>query len=246
MGSRRKREKRPEGPPPIQLPRLYDWQDEALVAWSQAGHRGIVEAVTGSGKTCVAMAALAQLYAKEKQFLQPLIVVPTVDLMNQWYRELLRAFPGRKIGRLGATHKDDFSTLCFACVAVVNSAVKRLLDLMGHCNGGKLKSFLIADECHHYTDAPVFQKIRKWPFDYVLGLSATIEPYDIGGLGKIVYSYGFSDARRHDLVPPFDLVNIAVDFTSPERDRYNDLSTYIGELFDVVGKRFAQEIKSRP
>src|SRR5690349_14375298 len=37
--------------------RLYAWQDEALRAWDAAGRRGIIQAVTGTGKTVVAIAA---------------------------------------------------------------------------------------------------------------------------------------------------------------------------------------------
>jgi hypothetical protein len=44
---------------------LYGWQHRALTAWQRAGFRGVIEAVTGAGKTRVAMAAVAmQLAAK--------------------------------------------------------------------------------------------------------------------------------------------------------------------------------------
>ena len=36
---------------------LYRWQLDALVSWLRCGRRGVVEAVTGSGKTDVAIAA---------------------------------------------------------------------------------------------------------------------------------------------------------------------------------------------
>jgi superfamily II DNA or RNA helicase len=37
---------------------LHDWQDEALDAWIEKDQKGIVEAVTGSGKTYLALAAI--------------------------------------------------------------------------------------------------------------------------------------------------------------------------------------------
>ena len=36
---------------------LYRWQLDALVSWLRCGRRGVIEAVTGSGKTDVAIAA---------------------------------------------------------------------------------------------------------------------------------------------------------------------------------------------
>ena len=41
------------------------------------------------------------------------------------------------------------------------------------------------------------------PFEWhsILGLSATIEPYNIEGMGSIVYTYSFKDAFRDHLVP---------------------------------------------
>src|SRR5208283_1158968 len=39
--------------------RLYAWQRDALVCWEAARHCGVVEAVTGSGKTMLGVAAAA-------------------------------------------------------------------------------------------------------------------------------------------------------------------------------------------
>src|SRR5665647_161225 len=69
---------------PIQL---HPWQSKALKTWHRAGRKGIIEAVTDSGKTYVAFGALEQLQAEDKR-LNTLIVVPTVPLMNQWIGKL--------------------------------------------------------------------------------------------------------------------------------------------------------------
>ena len=133
---------------------LLPWQTKALEIWHKAGRRGIIEAVTGSGKTFVAFGALEQLHAEDRR-LNTLIVVPTVPLMNQWVEKLSKIFPDRRVGRIGGGHTDDFSRFPFACVAVINSAVRKVEDLLGHTRNGLVKSFLIADECHHYIEAPV-------------------------------------------------------------------------------------------
>ena len=74
-------------------------QQEALNAWSLAQQRGFVSLPTGSGKTILAIMAMAQ--AKRST----LIVVPTIDLMNQWHDVLSKYF-STPIGRLGGGLKD--------------------------------------------------------------------------------------------------------------------------------------------
>ena len=41
--------------------RLYDWQEECLDRWFANNGRGIVQAVTGSGKTLLALTAANRL-----------------------------------------------------------------------------------------------------------------------------------------------------------------------------------------
>jgi len=227
---------------PIQL---HPWQSKALKTWQRAGRKGIIEAVTGSGKTYVAFGALEQLQAEDKR-LNTLIVVPTVPLMNQWISKLSQLFPDRRVGRIGGGFSDDFSKFPFACVAVINSAVRHVNDLLGHTLKGPVKSFLIADECHHYIDAPVFRRIRSFPFHYTLALSATIDPYEVDGLGKVICEYGFKEANLDNLVPKFDLVNTTVSLSPWEMADYTRLSTKIGEQIQLISEAFHYELQNVP
>ena len=68
-----------------QGPPLREWQREAFDAWRAAGHRGVVEAVTGTGKTAIGLVAAADAAARG---LRTLIIVPGRDLLDQWYKEL--------------------------------------------------------------------------------------------------------------------------------------------------------------
>ena len=73
----------------------YPHQSEALMAWKVSGRRGVVVLPTAAGKTY-----LAQL-AMQATPRSTLIVVPTLDLMHQWYAHLVAAFPDAEIGLLG-------------------------------------------------------------------------------------------------------------------------------------------------
>jgi superfamily II DNA or RNA helicase len=57
----------------------YRWQDKAIQKWIVSGKKGMIEAVTGSGKSHVGMEALAKLYSENKT-LSTLIIVPTIPL----------------------------------------------------------------------------------------------------------------------------------------------------------------------
>ena len=66
--------------------KLRAYQEEALKAWLRAGKRGVVVLPTGAGKTILALAAIAHVNAPA------IIVVPTIDLLDQWRENLAREF----------------------------------------------------------------------------------------------------------------------------------------------------------
>lgn len=67
---------------------LYPWQEDCLNKWFANHGRGMVQAVTGSGKTLLAMTAAKRLENKLTPDLRVKIVVPTGALMRQWARAL--------------------------------------------------------------------------------------------------------------------------------------------------------------
>ena len=73
-------------------PRAY--QREAIDAWQESGRRGVVILPTGAGKSFVAQLAI------EITGRSTLVVVPTLDLMNQWYDLLVSSFQA-EIGLIG-------------------------------------------------------------------------------------------------------------------------------------------------
>src|SRR6476646_1476125 len=97
---------------------LYRWQLDALVSWLRCGRRGVVEAVTGSGKTDVAIAAAADALRRGRFVL---VVVPSRVLMEQWHGWLTAALHGARIGRLGDSGKDNPSS-CDLLIATRHSA----------------------------------------------------------------------------------------------------------------------------
>lgn len=79
--------------------KLYKWQEECIKRWMANNGRGIVQAVTGSGKTLLALTAMEHMDRKINGKLHVKIVVPTSTLMRQWKQALLK--------HLSAAHSDS-------------------------------------------------------------------------------------------------------------------------------------------
>ena len=200
---------------------LYRWQAEALDAWRHRGCRGVVEAVTGTGKTMIGIAAAGEELARGGQVL---VLVPTRELQDQWTRELTARGPGHaRIGRLGAGHRDDLGS-CDIVVAVVNSA--RDADLRPRRPGG----LLVADECHRYgSDGN--QVALADGFARRLGLSATYARADEGHLtwldpyfGGTCFRMGYRRAISDGVIAPVTLALVGVEFSPVERADYEELT----------------------
>ena len=80
-------------------PELRPYQQAAVMAWQLAEKRGLVILPTGSGKTRVAVAAMATSGART------LCLVPTRALLTQWLAELSKLYAG-PIGCLGDGRQD--------------------------------------------------------------------------------------------------------------------------------------------
>ena len=111
--------------------KLRKYQKDALNKWLKT-KRGAVVMPTGAGKTIFAMKII------EKVNSSTFIVVPTLDLVNQWKKELKKAF-SIEIGEFTGTKKK----LKPIVVSTYNSAYINAAYL-----GNKFK-LLIFDEVHH-------------------------------------------------------------------------------------------------
>ncbi len=149
---------------------LRPYQREAL-ACIDGRSFGVLEAGTGSGKTVMALAAIAH----RKQ--PTLVVVHTKELLYQW-QERAADFLGCTSGLVGDGHFD----LQPFTVAIVNSARKRVRDLVKHFG------HLVVDECHRVPAALFTDVVSHFDCHYLLGLSATAFRSD-EGLTKLIYYF---------------------------------------------------------
>lgn len=188
-----------------ELPALRWYQDTALARWNAAGRRGVIALPTGSGKTMVALAAIAQLGVAT------LCLVPTRVLLDQWARALAAcwSFP---IGRLG----DGDHQIAPITVATYSSAVgwaPRIGDRFG---------FVVVDEAHHVGAWCPSEVLEMLVAPARLGLTATPPPP--GGaladrIGSVVYTLGVDDLAG-DALAHYEIVPVKVALSPSERLRY--------------------------
>ena len=217
-----------EREPPSRLRELglRPWQAEALAAWS-GPCRGVVEAVTGTGKTRLAVAAIGLVVGRGGR---ALVVVPTLELLEQWVRSLRQHLPGIRVGRLGGGHDDDLHG-SHVLVATPHSASAVPVDLPHGAVG-----LLVADEAHRYG-ASTWGGALHDVFRLRLALTATYERADDGirevlepYFGEVVYRYGFDRAVADGALAPFRIALAGVPLTPSERVEHEEADRRVRRL----------------
>jgi len=231
---------------------LFAWQKECLDIWFKNQGKGVVNVVTGAGKTILALGAIARLeyilLAEQAPALKIKIVVPKVFLANQWVKSLQDdlAVSRDDIGVYSGMHKDPPSRKYM--IYVVNSARTTLAQhiLDDYHQGSSL--LLIADECHHYC-SPENSRIFKFMAQisiqdqarhyYALGLSATPETAAFNetllpALGPEIYKYSFVEALNAHIISSFAIFNIKLSFTTNEKHQYLDLSEQLTSVQETL------------
>jgi superfamily II DNA or RNA helicase len=185
--------------------------------------RGLLVMPTGSGKTRVALSAMAATACRT------LCLVPTRALLQQWLGELSAAYSG-PIGCLG----DGQRAVEAVTVSTFESAY-RLMPTIGN-----RFDLLIVDEAHHFGVGVRDEALEMCLAPRRLGLTAT--PPDAAALhrlselvGPIVYQIGVGDLTGRYLAD-FDLVVLPLGLNPAERESYD--ADY--RQFSELNRRFRQ------
>jgi superfamily II DNA or RNA helicase len=191
---------------------LREYQQDALDAWLDGGEagprRGVLELPTGSGKTVIGIGAMEALGVPT------LVVVPTIDLLDQWRRELEREFD-RPIGQLGG----DEQRVEAVTVSTYDSAYLRADEL------GDRFGLVIFDEVHHLGGEGYREIARLLAAPARMGLTATFERPDGAHevitelVGPLLVSLD-PEALAGEHLAEYDIKRIEVALTDEERETY--------------------------
>lgn len=188
--------------------KLRDYQAEALISWGENEKCGVVVLPTGSGKTLVGIRAIAGCN------IPALVVVPTLDLLAQWKKQLEEAF-FMEVGQLGGGEKKILPIT----VSTYDSAYIHAETL------GNMFGLLIFDEVHHLPAAGYRSIAEFSAAPYRLGLTATYEREDelhselnrlVGGK---IYEKRVSELAGGHL-SPYRIERIMTSLTDEEREEY--------------------------
>ena len=204
-------------------------QKDALELWLQAGARGIAALPTGSGKTILAVMAMAEIRRNT------IILVPTIDLLAQWSAVLERFF-SVPAGMLGGGSRE----IQPITVSTYDSAVLNM-EFIGNRFG-----LLIADECHHLPAPETRLGASMCIAPYRLGLSATPElPDDRMAvmndlLGEIVCQVNI-DELEGKVLSPYEVKHYEIPLDPQEYDLYQSARSCYLDFVRRNGIDFRQE-----
>lgn len=193
---------------------LRPYQQLALDAWTDARRRGVLVLPTGSGKTRIAIAAIARTACRA------LVLVPTRVLMEQWYDELT-AKGVATVGRWG-----DLKRELGAVTVATMDAAWRWMDKLGDAF-----ELLVVDEVHRIGGAGRSEALEMSTAPLRLGLTATAPDAEARArmerlVGPIVFTSTIEDLAGSYLAP-FDLVVVPVELVRDERAQYDGhMSTF--------------------
>ncbi len=184
------------------------FQISSIEAWRAAERCGVIVLPTGAGKTHVATMAI-EMCAR-----QTLVVVPTLDLMNQWYDLLISTF-NAEIGLIGG----GFYEIGAITVTTYASAFRHQERL------GASFGLVIFDEAHHLPSEGYKYAAEFAIAPFRLGLTATPERADGGEeflenlIGKFVYRLEAQELAGEYLAD-YTIERIEVDLSEAERESY--------------------------
>jgi len=205
----------PEPTVRAELPPLRADQKAAIDAWDEAGQRGVVVKPTGTGKTEIALAIVAQHRAPT------LVVAPLRDLMYQWQRRIKKGL-GFDAGVLGDGRKEVWPIT----VTTYDSAWIHMKEI------GNRYRLIVYDEAHHLPGPVQHESALDCLAPMRLGLSAT--PWRADGrdrmlaelIGPVVYQEDLAEARGRT-VADYAIVRVPIYLTEEEQGEFDELSRSI-------------------
>lgn len=248
----------PNGPRP--------YQNEAFERWKANGQKGFFAMATGTGKTITSLNCLLEIY-KRLGYYKSIIVVPTIDLIDQWAEEC-RKFGFNNVIKIysqspswkaevanielreqlniGKTSVDYILIVTYASLTKPNVYLK----LFGLPKG---KVLLIADEAHNMGSPQLRKLLPQVPYSRRIGLSATPKrQFDEVGNRQIArffgfskdeytYSYTMAEAIENGVLCRYYYYPHLVTLSDTEYEAYLDLSNKIAKYLTFSGSDFKDD-----
>ena len=189
-------------------------QRSFLNLWKANGARGSLVAVTGYGKTTVGVLAIQDMNHHHPER-ETHVIVPTIVLKKQWEDHI------------------QLWNLINVEVFVINTYIRK----------SRYTHLLILDELHRYGSRTFSRVFSTAQFNFILGLTATIERQDgnhqlIERYAPVLHTIGLNEALQQGYVSDFNVFNLGVDLTTTEMKEYNEITRLFNHHFSLFGNDF--------
>ena len=221
---------------------LYPFQSEAISQFINNSFRHFFEMATGTGKTFTAVNAI-----KAIKYLHPyvIILVPQIDLQNQWVKELKKE-GFENVYLFGGNSTGDWKSEFYKS-QIENNQKKMTISVIVYdtffqkiCKEIKGENvLLIVDEAHNISRNQ-FNQLPK-QVKYRLGLSATPEKHDKRLSKDIVeyfvensqtFKFTIEDAINAGFLSRYKYFPIFVHLTDKEFDEFSSLNHRLIQLLN--------------
>ena len=224
---------------------IRPYQEKAINLFVENDGHAFFEMATGTGKTFTAINAIKRFIEKKDSKFLVLILVPLVDLQNQWAAVLeSEGISPYFVGGNGDTSDvndiiNDFLTFDESqyAVCVYRSFFLKMAQIVSSIKTTK-NIILVVDEAHNLS----VNNMKLMPINtpYRLGLSATPERYNPVETEKLMnyflrpgettFKYGLEDAIKAGYLAHYDYYPICIHMTDDEMERYNQFAQKIAAL----------------
>lgn len=210
------------------LPAQSKWrhQDDALAAFMNA-RAGVLAMATGTGKTQTALKIDAEL--RERELVHTTVIAAYgTDLLDQWYRELVKHDPVDLVYRAYADHYEAEKFRLSVRPACLITNRRRLAEIIPRLSPERIaETLIICDEVHGFGESGLVASLngKLQQFPYRLGLSATpTREYDDEGnefiereIGPIIFRFEIHEAIRRGILCGLDYHAIEFQYSDVDR-----------------------------
>lgn len=192
-------------------------QEQIVTKWLKI-LRGTLQAVTGFGKTRVAVLIIQKMLTRDPQR-TTLVIVPSAKLYDDWTNPTTGHLA--VYGLTGVT------------VAVINTAIRHTYQT----------DLLVLDEIHNYAAETFKQVFAKVQYKWLLGLTADISRLDgkhdlLEQFAPVFDTVDMREAQREGYVSKFIIYNLAVKLSLADQLTYEKLTNQMNNTFARFGHDF--------
>ncbi len=175
-------------------------QEAFIQKWIYNSCKGSLQAVTGFGKTYVAVLIIKLMNSRKPQR-KTIVVVPTLHLQDRWNLEI-------KTNNLKNVE-----------VIVINTAIKKKRKC----------SLLVLDEIHNYAASENIKIFTQVKYSFIVGLTATMERSDkrdylLSKHCPVLDTINLKEALANKYVSNFMVFNLGLTMDPSEKKQYGEIN----------------------